>query len=417
MNNIVITGMGAITPIGNDPNEFWTNLVAGVSGTDYFETDEVDNFPVNYLCEVKEFEPLNYMTKKEARLSARATQFALAISRQALDDAGVIIGEDVEANRIGIVMNTGGGGIIEAELGTRAMLGKGPRSVSPFMVPRGMPNAVSSAAAMSLGARGPALTSTLACASGSYAMIEAAHMINRGEADVVVAGGSESVISTVYIAGLYKMGALSKWDGDPAGASRPFDANRSGFVFGEGGAAMIIESEQHALDRGATILARVLSGSLTNDAFHVTAPNPEGEGASRAIVNAIDRAGLTTKDVGVIFAHGTSTPLNDVTETIAIKAAFGEHAYETPISATKSMIGHTMGAAGAISAVAAVYGLREGIVPPTINRQTPDPYCDLDYTPHEARSLNYQTAMINAFGFGGHNVVLILGVYNGQNDR
>lgn len=415
MTNIVITGLGAVTPIGNDADDFWKNLTAGVSGVSCFEADELEDFPVNVICDVKDFDPIDYMTRKEARLSSRSTQFALASSRQALADANLAIGSDVTPDRLGIVMNTGGGGIIEAEIGTRALLSKGPRAVSPFMVPRGMPNAVSSAVAMSLGAKGPALTSTLACASGSYAMIQASQMLQRGEADVIVAGGSESVVSTVYMAGLARMGALSKWVGDPAGASRPFDAERSGFVFGEGGAAMILEREEHARSRGATIYARVLGGSMTNDAFHVTAPDPGGEGAARAILLALKDAGLKTTDVDVIYAHGTSTPLNDVTETKAIKAALGEHAYGTPISATKSMIGHTMGAAGAISALAAVQGMRDGIVPPTINYHTPDPYCDLDYTPNEARPLAHETSMINAFGFGGHNVVLLLGALDGAN--
>jgi 3-oxoacyl-[acyl-carrier-protein] synthase II len=240
-------------------------------------------------------------------------------------------------------------------------------------------------------------------------------MLQRGEADVILAGGSESIISTVYMAGLARMGALSKWPGDPTGASRPFDAERSGFVFGEGGAAMVLEKEEPAQERGATILAKVLGGSMTNDAFHVTAPDPGGEGAVRAIQLALKDAGLAVCDVDVIFAHGTSTPLNDVTETKAIKTALGEHAYNTPVSATKSMIGHTMGAAGAISAVAAVKGLYHGLVPPTINYETPDPECDLDYNPIEARPLAHRTSMINAFGFGGHNVVLLLGTPDGKN--
>lgn len=414
-DDIVITGLGAVTPIGEGAEEFWQNLVAGISGANSFEADELDDFPVNVICDVKEFNPVDYMTRKEARLSSRSTQFALTSTRQALADADIEIGSDVAPERMGIVMNTGGGGIIEAEIGTRALMAKGPRAVSPFMVPRGMPNAVSSAVAMSLGVKGPALTSTLACASGSYAVVQASQMLQRGEADVIVAGGCESVISTVYMAGLARMGALSKWPGDPAGASRPFDAERSGFVFGEGGAAMVLEREEHAQRRGVTIYAKVLGGSMTNDAFHITAPDPGGEGAIRAILLALEDAGLEVTDVEVIFAHGTSTPLNDVTETKAIKTALGEHAYSTPISATKSMIGHTMGAAGAISAVAAVQGLHYGLVPPTINYMTPDPDCDLDYTPLTARSLAHQTSMINAFGFGGHNVVLLLGAYDRAN--
>ncbi len=411
MNNIVITGLGAITPIGNNAESFWKSLIEGVSGADYFNAGEIEDFPVQVTCEVKGFVPTDFMSRKEARLTSRSVQFALAATRQAIENAGLRVGLDVPSERIGIVINTGGAGIIEAEEGTRALLERGPRAISPFMIPRGMPNAVSSAVAMSLGAKGPALTSTLACASGSYAMIEATHMINRGEADVVLAGGSESVMSAVFMAGLARMGALSKWPGSPAGASRPFDAERSGFVFGEGSAAMVLERESHALERGAMIYGRVLGGYMTNDAFHVTAPDPDGDGATRAIVGALQRVSLDAKDIDVIYAHGTSTPLNDVTETKAIKSAFGQYAYKIPVSATKSMIGHTMGAAGAISAVAAVLGLRDDLVPPTINYTTPDPDCDLDYVPNEARPLSYNTAMVNAFGFGGHNVVLILGRY------
>jgi len=353
------------------------------------------------------------MSHKEARTTPRSAHLALAAARQAMDHAGLAQGM-LPPERFGIVINTGGGGIGEIQEATETMLKRGPRAVSPFMVPRGMPNAPAAAAAMILQAKGPVLTSTLACASGNYAFIEAGHMLRRGEADVILAGGTESVMATVYMAGLARMQALTKWQGDPALASRPFDKNRDGFVFGEGAAVLALETEAHARQRGATIYGEVLGGWLTADAYHVTAPDPDGDGAARAMSGAVHNAGLEIGDVDVIFAHGTSTPLNDAVETKAIKRTFGERAYDIPISATKSMIGHTMGAAGAISAVAAVYGMRDSLVPPTINYTTPDPDCDLDYVPNKARPIAYRTAMINAFGFGGHNVAVLLGRYHGD---
>jgi 3-oxoacyl-[acyl-carrier-protein] synthase II len=331
---------------------------------------------------------------------------------QALEDAAVVIGEGgVAAEGVGVVMNTGGGGISEAEDGTRIFIERGPRAVSPFMIPKGMPNAVSAGIAMEIGAQGLALTSTIACASGNYALVEASHFLRRGEADLIIAGGAESVMSPVYMAGLHKMRALSRWPGVPAGASRPFDSERSGFVFGEGSASMVLEREEDALRRGARIYAEVVGGRMSADAFHITAPDPEGRGAARAMIGALASAGVAADEIDVIYAHGTSTPLGDIAETKAIKIVFGERAYDIPISATKSSIGHTMGAAGAISAVAAILGIREGIVPPTLNLDTPDPDCDLDYVPLIARDFPHRTSMVNAFGFGGHNACVVLRKY------
>jgi 3-oxoacyl-[acyl-carrier-protein] synthase II len=352
------------------------------------------------------------MDRKMARRTARVTQFSLAASRQALDDAGLTIGNGNRDN-VGVVIATGGGGIGFAEEGTHVLIKKGPRAVSPLLLPGLMPNAVSCLVSIETGARGPILTSTLACASGNYAMIEGYHFLQRGEADVVIAGGTESTTSPLSFAAMGRMGALSSRNDDPLHASRPFDADRDGFVYGEGAAVMILETEEHARARGARIYAEVLGGRLTGDAFHITAPDPEGDGAVRAMEGAMQSAGLQPTDVDVIYAHGTSTPLNDPTETKAIKRVFGDHAYNLAVTATKSMVGHLMGAAGAISALAAALTLHEGVIPPTINYERPDPECDLDYVPNQARHTEVNAALVNAFGFGGQNVVLAMKRYSG----
>jgi len=379
MDRIVITGLGTVTPIGNDVETFWKNLVAGVSGATPFSMEDDPDYPVQVNCDVKDFDPADFMSRKRARLTSRPTHFSIAAAKQAMEDAAAEIGADgLHSESVGIVMNTGGGGITEAEEGTRVYMNRGPRAVSPFMIPKGMPNAVSA---------------------------------RRGEVDLVIAGGAESVISPVYMAGLHKMRALSRWEGDPSGASRPFDADRSGFVFGEGAAAMILEREESAVRRGARIYAEVVGGRMSADAFHVTAPDPEGRGAARAMMGALASAGVSAGDIDVIYAHGTSTPLGDIAETKAIKIVFGERAHEIPVTATKSSIGHTMGAAGAISSLAAVLGIRDSIVPPTLNLETPDPDCDLDFVPLVARSFPHSTALINAFGFGGHNACVVIRKY------
>jgi len=412
MDRIVITGLGTVTPIGNDVETFWKNLVAGVSGATPFSMEDDPDYPVQVNCDVKDFDPADFMSRKRARLTSRPTHFSIAAAKQAMEDAAAEIGADgLHSESVGIVMNTGGGGITEAEEGTRVYMDRGPRAVSPFMIPKGMSNAVSAGIAMELGAQGLALTSTIACASGNYALVEASHFLRRGEVDLVIAGGAESVISPVYMAGLHKMRALSRWEGDPSGASRPFDADRSGFVFGEGAAAMILEREESAVRRGARIYAEVVGGRMSADAFHVTAPDPEGRGAARAMMGALASAGVSAGDIDVIYAHGTSTPLGDIAETKAIKIVFGERAHEIPVTATKSSIGHTMGAAGAISSLAAILGIRDSIVPPTLNLETPDPDCDLDFVPLVARSFPHSTALINAFGFGGHNACVVIRKY------
>ena len=406
----VITGLGAITPIGLTVEEFWANLTAGVSGVDYITLFDASNLPVRIAAEVKGFDPTKYMDFKTARRFSRPAQFAVAASKMAIEDAALTI-SDENAYRVGVVMNTGGGGIGELEKGVHILMEKGSRYLTPFLVPNIMPNVVSCLVSILTGAKGPIVTSTAACASGNYAFLEALRILRLREADALIAGGSEAGIIPLAFAALGRMGAISTRNEEPAKASRPFDADRNGFVFGEGAVAMVVETEEHALQRGARIYAEVAGGAITGDAYHITAPDPEGDGAARAMRYALENAGMEPEEIDVIFAHGTGTQLNDVSETKAIKRVFGEHAYRLAITATKSMVGHLLGAAGAISALAAVLSIRDGIIPPTINLDTPDPECDLDYVPNVARKQPVRAAMVNAFGFGGQNVAIIVKRY------
>ena len=406
----VITGLGAITPIGLTVEEFWANLTAGVSGVDYITLFDASNLPVRIAAEVKGFDPTKYMDFKTARRFSRPAQFAVAASKMAIEDAALTI-SDENAYRVGVVMNTGGGGIGELEKGVHILMEKGSRYLTPFLVPNIMPNVVSCLVSILTGAKGPIVTSTAACASGNYAFLEALRILRLREADALIAGGSEAGIIPLAFAALGRMGAISTRNEEPAKASRPFDADRNGFVFGEGAVAMVVETEEHALERGARIYAEVAGGAITGDAYHITAPDPEGDGAARAMRYALENAGMEPEEIDVIFAHGTGTQLNDVSETKAIKRVFGEHAYRLAITATKSMVGHLLGAAGAISALAAVLSIRDGIIPPTINLDTPDPECDLDYVPNVARKQPVRAAMVNAFGFGGQNVAIIVKRY------
>ncbi|MGB8644587.1 MAG: beta-ketoacyl-ACP synthase II [Anaerolineae bacterium] len=412
MQRVVITGVGVVTPIGLNAPDFWRNLTNGVSGAGPITAFDATGFDVRIAAEVKGFDPRNYMDFKEARRTHRSAHFALAATREALADAGLTIDAQNRDN-VGVVINTGGGGIGEVEQGAYVMKQKGPGRVSPFVVPNSMANAPACHVSIQTGARGPLITSTSACASGNQALIEGKHILQRGEAEVIIAGGVESIVTPIAIAGFGNAGALSKRNDEPARASRPFDRDRDGFVFGEGGAVLILETEEHAQRRGARIYGEVLGGALTSDAYHITAPDPEGDGARRAMRKALQSARLQPQDLDVIFAHGTSTPLNDVAESQSIEAVLGEAAHHVAISGTKSMVGHLLGAAGAVSAVAAVLAIRDSLVPPTINLENPDPKCVLDYVPNQARQMPVRTAMINAFGFGGQNVVLMLGKYDG----
>ncbi len=402
----VVTGMGAITPIGNDVETFWRNLVAGCSGVDRIRSFDPSNEDVRIAAEVKGFDAGQYMDFKQARRMSRFSQFAVAAAREALDQSGLAI-DDSNRSDIAVVINTGGGGIGEIDSGTRTHDQAGPRRVSPFMVPMFSPSMAACQVSIQNKVRGPVVTSVAACASGVQAFIEAQRMIEHGDVDVVIAGGTESAIVPVAFSALANMGALSKRNDDPARASRPFDGERDGFVFGEGAAVMVIEAAEHAERRGASPLAQLLGGAMTGDAFHISAPEPSGSGAALAMTRALRDAGVEPEQVEYVAAHATSTPLNDSTETRAIKSAFGDHASKLMISGNKSMVGHTLGAAGAISGLSAVLAIRDGLVPPTINQATPDPDCDLDYVPNVARRAPVRTAIINGFGFGGQNAVAV----------
>jgi 3-oxoacyl-[acyl-carrier-protein] synthase II len=410
MPRIVITGLGAFTPVGNDVATFWENMKAGVSGTGPVTTFDTSGYAVRIACEVKGFEPGQWMDKKTAKRLARSTQFSIAATRQALTDAKFEVTPE-NSPRVGVVFNTGGGGLSYMEEGTKELLEQGPRAISPFLVTNVMSNAASCLVSIEFGTTGPLNTSTLACASGAYALLDAFYMMQRGEADVMIAGGTEAAISPLIFASFGRMGALSARNDDPQTASRPFDKDRDGFVFGEGVVAFILETEEHAKARAAKIYAEVLGGRLTSDAFHLTAPKPDASGTSAAMRGTLVNCGKSPAEVDAIFAHGTSTPLGDVAETLAIKKVFGERAYQIPITATKSQVGHMLGGAGVVSALAAVKTIEEGIICPTINQFTPDPECDLDYVPNQARPVKVNFALVNAFGFGGQNVVVGIGKY------
>jgi 3-oxoacyl-[acyl-carrier-protein] synthase II len=407
----VVTGMGAITPIGNDVETFWSNLTAGVSGIARIASYDPSAEEVQIAAEVKGFDPATWIDFKQARRMSRFSQLAVASAAQAIADSGL---EITDANRddIAVVVNTGGGGIGDVALGERVFLEQGGKRVSPFMVPMLSPSMAACQISIQNKLRGPVITSVAACASGVQAFVDAQRLIEHGDAEVAIAGGTESTILPVAFAALANMGALSKRNDDPDKASRPFDANRDGFVFGEGAAILVLEAAEHAERRGATVLAEIAGGALTGDAFHISAPDPSGYGATLAMTRALRDAGLAPEDVDYVVAHGTSTPLNDATETKAIRAAFGEHAGRLAVSSNKSMVGHTLGAAGAISALAAVLAIRDGLVPPTINYETADPECDLDYVPNEARRTAVRTAIVNGFGFGGQNAVAVFKSYS-----
>ncbi len=412
MTRVFVTGLGAITPIGNDVPTYWNNLLAGVSGAGYITAVDATDLPVRIACEVKGFNAQDYLDHKTVRRTARAIHMAVAAAKQAVIDADLDMSKE-NGERVGVNMNTGGGGIIEMEEGCYTVYNRGPRSIGPFLVPNIMSNAVSCMISIELGARGPVMTSTAACASGNYALVEAYHVIQRDEADVIIAGGAESAMSRLVMSAFAKMGPLSSRNDDPQHACRPFDKERDGFVVGEGAAALVLESEEHARARGARIYAEILGGRVTADAFHITAPEPSGDGATRAIQLALKSTGVQPDDIDLIYAHGTGTILNDAVETQAIKRALGEHAYSVPVTSTKSMIGHTMGAAGAMSAVGAALSLYTDVIPPTINYSVPDPECDLDYVPNQIRHQRSHYALVNAFGFGGMNVVAVMKRVNG----
>jgi 3-oxoacyl-[acyl-carrier-protein] synthase II len=401
---VVVTGVGAITPVGLTAAETWKNLLAGVSGVGPLTRLDPSRLPVKIAAEVKNFDPNLYLDVKTGRRLERFAQFAVAASKQALADSGLVI-DSSNSERIGIVMNTGGGGICKVEEEALNYEHRGADRISALFIPMMMPNIGACQTSILLGIRGPVMTATAACAAGVQAMVDAWRLIRSGEADVVIAGSSESALTPMAFAGMSNMHALSRRNDDPTHASRPFDADRDGFVYGEGAGALVLEREDHARARGARAIAVLAGGALTADAFHITAPSPEGEGAARAMKLAMAAGHLSPEDIDVVVAHATATGVGDIAEVAAIKRAFGAHAMRLAVTAPKSMIGHLLGAAGAITALIAVLSIRDGMIPPTINYVTPDPACDLDVVPNVARRANVRAALANGFGFGGQNGV------------
>src|ERR687893_215565 len=403
---VVITGVGVVSPVGHDAVSTWDAIVSGKSGIAPITRFDPTGYQTRFAGEVKDFDPVDRMGRKDARRTDRYSHFAVASALEALERAGLVIDDGI-ADRVGVLIGSGMGGAETLDAGMETVLTEGPNRLSPFFMPMFLGNMASGTVAIATGARGPNFAPVSACASSAHAIGEAAAIIKRGEADVMIAGGSEAPLARMVVAGFNAMGALSTRNDDPAAASRPFDAERDGFVLGEGGAALILESAEHAARRGATVLADLTGYGATDDANHMVQPAPGGIGAARAMTLALNAAGLQPEDIDYINAHGTSTPLNEKFETQAIKAAFGDVAYRVPISSTKSMTGHLLGAAGALEAALAIMAIEHGLVPPTINQTSPDPDCDLDYVPNVARRATVEHVMSNSMGFGGHNVSLI----------
>jgi 3-oxoacyl-[acyl-carrier-protein] synthase II len=406
-HRVVVTGIGAVTPLGQLTQAYWDGLVAGRSGIRAITTFDTTGYATTIAGEVPDFEIERWIPdRKEARRLARFSQFGIAAAKQALEDADLTV-DDANRDRIGVSLGSGMGALGVIEEQNQILQTKGPDRVSPFTVPLMIPNMAAGNVAIALGVRGPNICTVTACASGSHAIGDAFKILQRGDADVMVAGGTESVITPLGIAAFASARTLSQHNDEPTKASRPFDAKRDGFVMGEGAGVVVLETLEHAQARGAQILAEIVGYGLTGDAHHMTAPAQGGEGIARAMRAALKDAGLTADEVDYINAHGTSTALNDKLETEAVKTVFGERASRVPMSSVKSMTGHLLGAAGGIEAVAAVLTLKHGIMPPTINQENPDPDCDLDYVPNVARKANVVVAMSNNMGFGGHNASLV----------
>jgi 3-oxoacyl-[acyl-carrier-protein] synthase II len=410
---VVVTGLGALTPLGNTVEEFWSGLTQGKSGvgpiTKFDAQTKTAGGEYHYVtriaAEVRGFDELKYIDKKDARRFDPYLKYAMACSVMAVEDSGLDTGK-VDGTRFGVMIGSGIGGIQTLLSNYDALKEKGPDRVSPFFIPMMIVNMAPGLVSMRFGAKGPNSSVVTACATGNHAIGDAFRLIQRGDADVMIAGGAEAIIVPLTIAGFCSMKAMSTRNDEPQKASRPFEKDRDGFVCGEGGGILVLESLEHARARDARIYGEIVGYGLTGDAHHMTAPDPEGDGAARAMAGALKDGGLAPSDIGYINAHGTSTPYNDKFETIAIKRVFGEHAQKLAVSSTKSMTGHLLGAAGGIEAIATVLALHHGLLPPTINYETPDPDCDLDYVPNQARKQDVETALSNAFGFGGTNATL-----------
>jgi 3-oxoacyl-[acyl-carrier-protein] synthase II len=406
VRRVVVTGLGAVTPLGNDVASTWGSAVAGESGIDWIRAFDASDRPVRIAAEVKDFDATLYASPKEVRKLERNVLLALGAGRQALDDAGL---NGFDPARVGIVFGSAIGGVMGVLDQSDVLRERGADRVSPNFLPNVLVDSASGQLAISLGISGPNYAVVSACATGSHAVGEAAELIKRGDVDAALAGGTEACIHPLILAGFTAMRGLAAEDEDPPRASRPFDATRAGFVMGEGAGALLLESLESAEARGATIYAEVLGYGASNDAHHMAQPEPEALGVSEMMRRALERAGVEPERVGYVNAHGTSTPLGDLAETRAIKNVFGEHAYSLAVSSTKSMMGHTFGAAGAIEAIMCVLALHEGVLPPTINYREPDPELDLDYVPNEARRVQVDVALSNAMGLGGHNGCVLLG--------
>jgi 3-oxoacyl-[acyl-carrier-protein] synthase II len=408
---IVITGMGTVSPLGLDTPTLWEALKKGQSGAGRITLFDAEPFETKIAAEVKGFNPTDFVEHREARRMDRYCQFATVAAMQAVKQANLDC--EKEGTDVGVLIGSGIGGITTLSAQMATLTEKGPRRISPLLVPMMIADAAAGHVSIMLGAKGMNFCATSACSSGADAVGEACEIIRRGDVQVMIAGGAEAPLTPISIAGFNAAGALSVRNDAPQKASRPFDAQRDGFVMGEGAAVLVLESLDHALKRDANILAEVAAYGATSDAFHITQPAQDGEGGAKAMLMALRKAGLTPKDIDYINAHGTSTSMNDKCETMAIKAVFGEDAYRVPASSTKSMMGHMIGAAGAIEAAVCVLVIQHGVIPPTINLENADPDCDLDYVPNFARQKRVRAAMSNSFGFGGHNSVLIIREYTG----
>jgi 3-oxoacyl-[acyl-carrier-protein] synthase II len=405
---VVVTGLGALTPVGNTAEEFWSSLLHGRSGIGPITRFDATGFPTRIAGEVRNFDPLDFVDKKEARRLDPYLQYAVAGAALAVQDAGLDTGK-LDATRFGVMIGSGIGGITTLLENHKTLLERGPDRVSPFFIPMLIINMASGLVSMRFGAKGPNSSVVTACATGNHAIGDAFKIIQRGDADIMIAGGAEAIILPLTIAGFCAVKAMTTRNDEPEKASRPFDAERDGFVCSEGAGIVVLESREHALRRDARIYAEIRGYGMSGDAHHMTAPDPEGDGATRSMAAALRDAAVSPCDVGYVNAHGTSTPYNDKFETMAIKRVFGDHARRLAVSSTKSMTGHLLGAAGGIEAIATVLALHHGVLPPTINYEHPDPECDLDYVPNQARKQDVEFAASNAFGFGGTNATLIFG--------
>ncbi|MHB8917903.1 MAG: beta-ketoacyl-ACP synthase II [Desulfocucumaceae bacterium] len=405
-SRVVVTGMSVVSPLGVDLESFWSNIVAGKSGVGPITRFDATGYSTRIAAEVKDFAPENYMDRKEARRMDRFTQFGVAATKIALEHAAIDM-NSVDRDRVGVILGSGIGGLETLEEQHKVLLNKGSGRVSPLFIPMMIANMGPAQIAIINGFRGCNLITTSACASSNNAICDSYRLLQRGQADVIIAGGTEAPITPMAVAGFCSMKAMSTRNDFPEGASRPFDSERDGFVIGEGAGFLVLETLEHAQKRGATIYGEVVGYGSSCDAYHITAPDPEGRGAAMSMKHAMEDAGLAPEDVDYINAHGTATQLGDKLETLAIKNVFGQYAYRLAVGSTKSMTGHLLGAAGGLEAVVCLMAMQRGVIPPTINLKSPDPECDLDYIPNQARNAVVNVAVSNSFGFGGHNVTLI----------